>query len=130
MYVFADLCAETDINVPLSIRGPGVPSNQTLDVVTSHTDLAPTFLHFAGAPSRKGLDGKSVPFTVEEGKEAKTEHAAIEYWGLVSAILLATPVRLGRLLTPFSLSLKVSMDTSATCLSSRACSSRTTPTKP
>lgn len=84
--VFVNICLETDINVPLSIRGPGIPANQTLDVVTSHTDLAPTFLHFAGAPSRKGLDGKSVPFTVEEGKEAKTEHAAVEYWGLVSAI--------------------------------------------
>ena len=92
MNLLADLCAETDINVPLSIRGPGIPSNQTLDVVTSHTDLAPTFLHFAGAPSRKGLDGKSVPFTVEEGKEAKTEHAAIEYWGLVSTVLIAMRV--------------------------------------
>ena len=80
-------CEETDINVPLAIRGPGLPNNQTLNVVTSHTDLAPTFLHIAGAPSRQGLDGKRLPFTVEDGKESKTEHAAIEYWGLVGFLL-------------------------------------------
>lgn len=75
---------ETDINVPLYIRGPGVGVNKTVDVITSHTDLAPTFLHIAGAPNRPGLDGKRVPFTVEETKDSRREHAAIEYWGMVN----------------------------------------------
>lgn len=78
------VCIETDINVPLYVRGPGIPTNQTIDVITSHTDLAPTFLHIAGAPNRPGLDGKKLPFTVDETKESRREHAAIEYWGVVS----------------------------------------------
>lgn len=41
---------EEDINVPLIIRGPGVPKNVTTEVVTTHTDLAPTILRIAGAP--------------------------------------------------------------------------------
>ncbi|KAJ5099938.1 hypothetical protein N7532_006939 [Penicillium argentinense] len=73
---------ETDINVPLIVRGPGIPENQTLDVVTSHTDLAPTFLSIAGS-SRQGLDGKAIPTTVQASKsDNKKEHVAIEYWGL------------------------------------------------
>ncbi|KAF9887356.1 hypothetical protein FE257_010351 [Aspergillus nanangensis] len=73
---------DTDINVPLIVRGPGIPKNQTLEVITSHTDLAPTFLSIAGA-TRDGLDGKRIPTTVDAGQAAnKTEHVAIEYWGL------------------------------------------------
>lgn len=75
---------DTDINVPLIIRGPGIPENETLDVVSSHTDLAPTFLSIADS-TQPGLDGKKIPTTVA-GSQAqnKTEHVAIEYWGLVS----------------------------------------------
>lgn len=69
--------------MPLIVRGPGIPENQTLDVVTSHTDLAPTFLSIAKS-SREGLDGKAIPTTVEASKSNnKKEHVAIEYWGLV-----------------------------------------------
>ncbi|KAL6236185.1 hypothetical protein BDW75DRAFT_229751 [Aspergillus navahoensis] len=72
---------ETDINVPLIVRGPGI-SKGTVDSATSHTDLAPTFLSLAGAPSREGLDGKSVLDLNEGNATHKTEHVAIEYWGL------------------------------------------------
>ncbi|OQD78142.1 hypothetical protein PENDEC_c001G01799 [Penicillium decumbens] len=73
---------ETDINVPLVVRGPGIPENQTFDVVTSHTDLAPTFLSIAGT-TREGLDGKAIPTTLQASKaDEKKEHVAIEYWGL------------------------------------------------
>ncbi|RJE26100.1 Arylsulfatase [Aspergillus sclerotialis] len=72
---------ETDVNVPLIVRGPGVPEGKTLDIVTSHTDLAPTFLSLAGS-SRPGLDGRPIPHKLEAAKsDDKTEHAAIEYWG-------------------------------------------------
>lgn len=75
-------CIETDIHIPLIVRGPGIPENQTLDVVTSHTDLAPTFLSLANT-SRSGLDGKAIPTTMAETKSYyKKEHVAIEYWGL------------------------------------------------
>lgn len=41
---------ETDINIPLIVRGPGVSKGEASDVVTAHIDLAPTFLNLAGAP--------------------------------------------------------------------------------
>lgn len=82
-----DLWLETDINVPLIVRGPGIGKNQTLDAITSHTDLAPTFLSLAGA-TREGLDGKKIPTTVAASTaDNRTEHVAIEYWGLVSSML-------------------------------------------
>ncbi|PLN85287.1 Arylsulphatase [Aspergillus taichungensis] len=72
---------ETDINVPLIVRGPGIPAGETLDVITSHTDLAPTFLKLAGA-KKDGLDGIAIPTTVKASKAAdKNEHVAVEYWG-------------------------------------------------
>jgi len=60
-------CAyETDINVPMVVRGPGVGRNQNTDIVSSHVDLAPTFLQLAGVDvekerSKYGLDGASIP---------------------------------------------------------------------
>ncbi|KAJ5581437.1 hypothetical protein N7535_000057 [Penicillium sp. DV-2018c] len=73
---------ETDINVPLIIRGPGIGRNQTLDAITSHTDLAPTFLSLAGT-TRDGLDGKKIPLkSAARTADNRTEHVAIEFWGL------------------------------------------------
>ncbi|CAG7977881.1 unnamed protein product [Penicillium salamii] len=73
---------ETDINVPLIVRGPGIGKNVTLDAITSHTDLAPTFLSLAGA-TRDGLDGKKIPTTIAASTaHNRSEHVAIEYWGL------------------------------------------------
>ena len=69
------------------MRGPGVPKG-TVDSATSHTDLAPTFLAIAGAPNRDGLDGKTVLNLDGGNATQKTEHVAIEYWGLVSLIKL------------------------------------------
>lgn len=78
--------SDTDTNVPLIVRGPGVPEDRKMDIVTSHTDLAPTFLSLAGA-TRRGLDGRPIPHKLEAAKaDDKTEHAAIEYWGRVSTI--------------------------------------------
>lgn len=52
---------EEDINIPLIVRGPGVPIGE-LKVVTAHTDLAPTFLQLAGAKwGWDGVDGTSIP---------------------------------------------------------------------
>ncbi|KAG2412904.1 hypothetical protein HFD88_010462 [Aspergillus terreus] len=72
---------DTDIHIPLYVRGPGIPENKTFSAVTSHTDLAPTFLRIAGTTT-DGLDGKPLPFTVEESCQSKTEHIGVEYWGV------------------------------------------------
>lgn len=80
-------CAyEEDINIPFIVRGPGVPKGQTTDLVTSHTDLAPTFLQLAGAETRSDFDGEAIPLTsagIEEDKGARGEHVNVEMWGII-----------------------------------------------
>lgn len=101
---------ETDVNVPLIVRGPGVPEGKTLDIVTSHTDLAPTFLSLAGT-TREGLDGRPIPHKLEEAKkDDKNEHAAIEYWGRVSIHSLLSAKNVANL---YRLSRRESMASSA-----------------
>lgn len=75
---------EEDINIPLIIRGPGVPEGETTDIVTTHTDLAPTILQLAGAPPRADFDGEAIPLTKTRIKAAtrhRHEHVNVEYWG-------------------------------------------------
>lgn len=74
---------EEDTNVPLIVRGPGVANGRVSDVVTSHTDLAPTFLALAGGKRRDDFDGAPIPLTLEQQQMSGTrnEHVNIEYWG-------------------------------------------------
>ena len=75
-----------DINIPFLIRGPGVPKGHTSQVVTSHTDLAATFLKIAGAPPRPELDGEAMPLTIDAMVKAEThrqEHVNVEMWGII-----------------------------------------------
>lgn len=74
---------EEDINVPLIIRGPGVPKGKTADIVTSHTDIVPSIVKWAAANPSIEFDGAAIPYgNVTSGTRAKYEHAAIEYWGV------------------------------------------------
>lgn len=103
---------EEDVNVPLIVRGPGVPRNVTSDAVSAHVDLAPTFMHLAGQKQRKEFDGSPIPLMLSspaaagdaQGDDAqgdvqgdaqgdatasptaqptaRQEHANIEYWGI------------------------------------------------
>lgn len=92
---------ETDINVPFIIRGPDIPKNKITQAVTSHTDLAPTFLSLAGIPLRPDFDGQPLPLQklatdtemlqhkvteLYEGDgdelRGESEHVGIEFWGL------------------------------------------------
>lgn len=75
-----------DINIPFIVRGPGVPKKHTSRVVTSHTDLAATFLELAGAPPRSDLDGDAMPLTeraMDEAKSNRQEHVNVEMWGII-----------------------------------------------
>ncbi|KIW21655.1 hypothetical protein PV08_02235 [Exophiala spinifera] len=79
---------EEDINVPLIVRGPNVPEGRISDIVTSHTDLAPTFLSLAGVEPRSDFDGAIIPLTestLEEAKSLRHEHVNVEYWGFALA---------------------------------------------
>ena len=76
-------CAyEEDVNVPMFIRGPGVPKQKTVTSPTSHTDIVPTLFKLAGIPQLEQFDGSPMPITTEEHQNAKTEHVNIELWGL------------------------------------------------
>jgi N-acetylglucosamine-6-sulfatase len=75
---------EEDINVPLIIRGPGVPVGEA-DIVTAHTDLAPTLLKIAGGNyKRDDLDGSPIPLddsALVKAKGERQEHVNVEFWG-------------------------------------------------
>jgi N-acetylglucosamine-6-sulfatase len=75
------LIAETDINIPLLVRGPGIAHAISVDGVSSHTNIAPTILSLAQAPRQ--LDGKIIPLFDVEPSQVSQEHAAIEFWGYV-----------------------------------------------
>lgn len=75
---------EEDINIPLVIRGPHVPKNTTTNIVTTHTDLAPTFLQLIGAPLRADFDGEVIPTSksgIAKAERKRHEHVNVEYWG-------------------------------------------------
>lgn len=79
---------EEVINVPLIVRGPNVPKGKISGVVTSHTDLAPTFLSLAGAGSRTDFDGAAIPLTeraLDEARYSRHELVNVEYWGFALA---------------------------------------------
>jgi N-acetylglucosamine-6-sulfatase len=51
---------DTDIHVPLVVRGPGVPRGKVVDRLASNIDLAPTFESLAGATTQPSVDGVSL----------------------------------------------------------------------
>jgi hypothetical protein len=51
---------DTDIRVPLVLRGPAVVANATVDAMASSVDLAPTFEAIAGARPSGVPDGSSL----------------------------------------------------------------------
>lgn len=73
---------EEDVNIPMILRGPNVPKGLKTDLVTTHTDLAPTFLNMFNLPPHQGLDGKSMPYSSTALDEKRPfEHVNIEFWG-------------------------------------------------
>lgn len=71
---------ETDINIPMVWRGPGVPAGKVTSEVSTHTDLAPTWLNLFGLQSRTKLDGRPIPTIVNQSAPA-SEHINVELWG-------------------------------------------------
>ncbi|KAJ9616916.1 hypothetical protein H2200_000636 [Cladophialophora chaetospira] len=87
-------CAfEEDINIPLLVRGPGVPQGFKTPIVTSHVDLAPTFLELAGVSqdeqARYELDGSAIPLKSENlissPQSWPQEHVNVEMWGIIQS---------------------------------------------
>lgn len=80
-------CAfEEDINIPLIIRGPGVPEGFVTESVTTHTDLAPTVMRLAGAELREDFDGAPIPLSGDElsgAPASRPELVNVEMWGII-----------------------------------------------
>ncbi|CAK7200863.1 hypothetical protein SEUCBS139899_003562 [Sporothrix eucalyptigena] len=72
---------ETDVHIPMIVRGPGVPRGHVSEAVTSHTDIASTIMELAGRPL-ENTDGVPMPLSLEAEANARMEHVTIEYWGL------------------------------------------------
>ena len=51
---------EGSIKVPLLMRGPGIPEDQTRDQLVSNLDVTATIMDLAGAKPGVPLDGKSL----------------------------------------------------------------------
>ena len=76
-------CAiEEDIHIPLVVRGPRVAAGAVVDVPTTHTDLAPTFLDILGIPQRPDFDGAPIPLRAGSavGISRAREHVQVEFW--------------------------------------------------
>ena len=72
---------EEDINIPLVIRGPGMPKGVTTEITNSHTDLAPTILQMLGVPLRPDFDGAPIAYTESTlNANDKGEHVNVEFW--------------------------------------------------
>lgn len=68
---------ETDVRVPLLIRGPGLLQDHLLSYPTTNIDLAPTFLDLAGVPIPKYMDGTSLKSALTSSM-ASDDHAQNE----------------------------------------------------
>lgn len=71
---------ETDIHIPLAVRGPGIEPGATADAVTSHTDIAATVLKLAGS-NGEGLQLDGTPIPLFPGDKGQGEHVNVEFWG-------------------------------------------------
>lgn len=80
-----------DTNLPLVVRGPGIPKGVKSKIASAHLDFAPTFLDIMGLPRKEWpefLDGRSllqewrhpVPEETPEIGSAR-EIINIEFWG-------------------------------------------------
>ena len=77
-----------DVNLPLAVRGPGIPEGHLSSIPSSHVDMAPTILDIAGVPPEKWppfFDGRSL---LPEWKNlaapddgVSREVLNVEYWG-------------------------------------------------
>jgi arylsulfatase A-like enzyme len=72
--------------LPLVVRGPGIAPGTILDVLTSQTDLAPTFAEWAGASVPDFVDGRSLapilagdPVPADWRQVGLIEHAESEF---------------------------------------------------
>ena len=70
---------ETDVRIPMVIRGPGVAAGSTLEQIGSNVDVMPTLLGLAGVKTPPTMDGRSlVSHLVPPSRRAELPLAARE----------------------------------------------------
>lgn len=74
---------ETDIRIPLLIRGPGIAPESHVDTAVSLVDLAPTILAWANVSTPAYMDGQSFHelLSTEVPRGYFPRSLLIEYWG-------------------------------------------------
>jgi N-acetylglucosamine-6-sulfatase len=83
---------EESVRIPLAVRGPGVPSGQTVEQMALNIDFAPTIAELAGVSTPAFVDGRSLaPFL--EGTQPDTWRSAflLEHYGGGNAPQRSTP---------------------------------------
>jgi len=68
---------DTDINVPLVVTGPGVPSGLELNNIVENIDLNPTFIELSGVEAQPNVDGHSLTVLLHGQKAADWRTAAL-----------------------------------------------------
>jgi arylsulfatase A-like enzyme len=73
---------DTDIHVPLIVRGPGVPRGRTSDAIVGNIDVAPTLAQLAGVRTPRFVDGRSWAPTLHDPAVVPQERVAylLEHW--------------------------------------------------
>lgn len=75
---------DTDVHVPLVVRGPGVPEGAYVDAMANNADLAPTFAAMAGAGRSARWDGRSLLPVLRRPAHAASGRRVelVEHWAL------------------------------------------------
>lgn len=78
---------DTDIQVPLFIRGPGIPIKHVVSYPVANIDLAPTIVEMAGLKLPVPVDGESVLGLLN--KTVFEKSMLIEYYGEENSMSVA-----------------------------------------
>ena len=82
------------LEVPMILKGPGIPAGRNIDALTSHIDLAPTLLDFAGIDRvPPGLEGVTLRPLLTGGVEAVRDAQYSEYHPRAAADLYNQTIR-------------------------------------
>ncbi len=73
---------ETDIRVPLIVRGPGVPHGASVDALAGNIDIAPTFAALAGVNTPSFVDGRSLVRLLHDPQSSddRRQSFLVEHW--------------------------------------------------
>jgi arylsulfatase A-like enzyme len=74
---------DTDVKVPLAMRGPGIPAKSHVSTMSANTDLAPTFAAMADAGRDPKWDGRSLLQFAQGKKPSRSttrKVQLVEHW--------------------------------------------------